>query len=212
MAAMKNSIGFDLVKIMTTFELNDSTECTHLNEWLKTAYELDTFEEHIIEDLFLDIKTSGEYMNEEELKARMVGLIFYTAKVDVPHKIRVFYERPISATVKNHDLAVITDCMVASPIKSSPQTPYFFLQEFKKAKGEKKDPEAQMLTAMLIAQEKNNDGKPLYGGYMIGTSWHFATLIDKNYCVSEKYEATQKSQLKQIVFILRTLKTLILNR
>lgn len=126
MAAMKNSIGFDLVKIMTTFELKDSTECTHLNEWLKTAYELDTFEEHIIEDLFLDIKTSGEYMNEEELKARMVGLIFYTAKVDVPNKIRVFYERPISATVKTHDLAVITDCMAASPIKSSPKTPYFF--------------------------------------------------------------------------------------
>ena len=69
-----------------------------------------------------------------------------------------------------------------------------------------------MLIAMLIAQEKNNDEKPLYGGYMIGTSWHFSTLIDKNYCVSKKYEATQKSQLMQIVFILRTLKTLILNR
>lgn len=212
MAAIKNSIGFDLVKIMTTFELNDSTECTHLNEWVNTSYDLTEFEEHVLGDLFADIEVSGEYMNEEELKARMVGLVFYTAKVDVPNKIRVFYERPISAIVQNHELAVITDCMVASPIKSSPKTPYFFLQEFKKAKGEKKDPEAQMLTAMLIAQEKNNDGIPIYGGYMIGTSWHFTTLIGKNYCVSKKYEATQKPQLMQIVFILRTLKTLILNR
>ena len=209
---MKNSIGFDLVKIMTTFDLSDTQECSHLNDWLAINYELTTFEEQVVEDLFADIEVSGEYMNEEELKARMVGLVFYAAKIDVPHKIRVFYERPISATVQNHDLAVITDCMVASPIKSSPQTPYFFLQEFKKAKGEKKDPEAQMLTAMLIAQEKNNDGKPIYGGYMIGTSWHFSTLIGKNYCVSKKFEATQKNQLIQIVFILRTLKTLILNR
>jgi hypothetical protein len=209
---MKNSIGFDLVKIMTTFDLVDTQECMHLNSWISMSYELDAFEEKVLDDLYLDLKTSGEYMNEEELKARMVGLIFYAAKVDIPNKIRVFYERPISATVQSHDLAVITDCMVASSIKSSPKTPYFFLQEFKKAKGEKKDPEAQMLTAMLIAQEKNQDGKPLYGGYMIGTGWHFATLIDKNYCVSEKYEATQKSQLNQIVFILRNLKTLILNR
>jgi hypothetical protein len=209
---MKNSIGFDLVKIMTTFDLVDTQECTHLNSWIAKRYELDAFEERVLDDLYLDLKTSGEYMNEEELKARMVGLIFYAAKVDIPNKIRVFYERPISANVQSHDLAVITDCMVASSIKSSPKTPYFFLQEFKKAKGEKKDPEAQMLTAMLIAQEKNQDGKPLYGGYMIGTGWHFATLIDKNYCVSEKFEATQKSQLNQIVFILRNLKTLILNR
>lgn len=209
---MKNSIGFDLVKIMTTFNLVDTKECMHLNEWVSTSYEFDAFEEKVLDDLYLDVKTSGEYMNEEELKARMVGLIFYTAKVDIPNKIRVFYERPISANVQSHDLAVITDCMVASSLKSSPNRPYFFLQEFKKARGEKKDPEAQMLTAMLIAQEKNQDNKPLYGGYMIGTGWHFATLIDKNYCVSEKYEATQKSQLNQIVFILRNLKSLILNR
>jgi hypothetical protein len=209
---MKNSIGFDLVKIMTTFNLVDTHECTHLNSWISMSYELDAFEEKVLDDLYLDLITSGEYMNEEELKARMVGLIFYTAKVDIPNKIRVFYKRPISANVQSYDLAVITDCMVASSIKSSPKTPYFFLQEFKKAKGEKKDPEAQMLTAMLIAQEKNQDNKPIYGGYMIGTGWHFATLIDKNYCVSEKYEATQKTQLNQIVFILRNLKSLILNR
>jgi hypothetical protein len=90
--------------------------------------------------------------------------------------------------------------------------PYFFLQEFKKAKGEKRDPEAQMLSAMLIAQEKNNDGKPIYGAYMIGTGFHFTTLIGKNYCVSDKYDAVFKGHLPQIVFILRKLKELILNR
>jgi hypothetical protein len=203
---------YDLVALMTTFNVNDSPECMHLNDWLSANYELSDFEQRILNDLYADIEVSGEYMNEEELKARMVGLIFYAAQIDTPSKIRVFYERPLTATISGHKLHVIADCMVATPIKSSPKVPYFFLQEFKKAKGEKRDPEAQMLSAMLIAQAKNNDGKPIYGGYMIGTSFHFATLIDNNYCVSKKIEATEKPHLLHIVFVLKKLKELILNR
>ena len=63
--------------------------------------------------------------------------------------------------------------------KNSPKSPYFFLQAFKKAKGEKNDPEGQMLQAMLIAQEKNNNQKPVYDGFLIGPNWRFATLHGK---------------------------------
>lgn len=209
--ATKNNLGYDLVEILTTFNLSDSTNCTHLNDWLQATYVFNTTEQEIINDLFADIEVSGEYMNEEELKARVVGLVFYAAKIDVPNRLRVFYERPLSAIVENISLSVVTDCMVARPLRSSPVVPYFFLQEFKKAKGEKKDPEAQMLTAMLIAQYKNNNDKPIYGSYMIGTSWHFTTLIGKEYCVSKKFEATNKQDLLQIVCVLRKLKELILN-
>ena len=208
----RNTFGFDLIKILTTFELNVSSECEHLNDWVSATYELDIFDQKVVDDVFLDIEESGEYMNEEELKARMVGLMFYAAKIDVAGKIRVFYERPLAAEVKGHYLAVITDCMVASPLKSNPIKPYFFLQEFKKARGEKKDPEAQMLSAMLIAQAINADDKPIYGAYMIGTNTHFATLVGKNYCVSKKYEASYKDKLTKIIFILRKLKDLIDNR
>lgn len=202
----------DLVELMTTFNIADATSCEHLNDWLSANYELDSVEQKVLADLYADIEISGEYMNEDELKTRMVGLIFYIAKVDSPNQIRVFYERALSTTIENYHLSVITDCMVATPFKSSPKMPYFFLQEFKKARGEKKDPEAQMLSAMLIAQEKNGDGKPIYGAYMIGTGFHFTTLIGKNYCVSKKYDASYKDHLLQIIFILRKLRELILNR
>jgi hypothetical protein len=221
--AEKKNFGFDLTAILSSFELNDVSECLHLQDWLNTSFALSNTEKEILEDLYLDIRTSGEYMNEEELKTRMVGLIFYASKIDVPNKIRVFYERPLAANVNGISLSVITDCMVATPLRSSPFVPYFFLQvesnrnpdkvgKFKKAKGEKRDPEAQMLSAMLIAQSKNNDNKPIYGSYMIGTSFHFTTLIGKNYCVSDKLDAVRKDELFQIVFILRKLKELILIR
>lgn len=120
--ATKKTLSFNLVDIITAYKLNDAASC----EELEASYELDAFEERILRDLFADIEVSGEYMNEEELKIRIVGLLFYAAKIDVPSKIRVFYERPLSALVGEYNLNVIVDCMVASTIRSSPIAPYFF--------------------------------------------------------------------------------------
>jgi len=51
---------------------------------------------------------------------------------------------------------------------TTPETPYFFMQEFKKSKGDKQDPEGQMLAARIAAQHLNQNGKTLYGSYVIG--------------------------------------------
>jgi hypothetical protein len=209
---MSKNFNFDLVEISRYFDLKYNENCDHLHEWLQKKHELDAFEQRIADDLFEEIVESGEYMNEEELKTQMVSMIFYAANVKVKRKIKVFYERVMSGTVKNAPLSVICDCLVATPRINAPDIPYFFLQEFKKSKGEKKDPEAQMLIAMLIAQEKNKDEKPIYGGYLIGTGWHFSTLIGSDYCVSKKFEATTKEHMIGIIYALKSLKLLILSR
>jgi hypothetical protein len=69
-----------------------------------------------------------------------------------------------------------------------------------------------MLAAMILAQELNQDGKPIYGCWLQGKVWNFTTLIGRDYCVSRLYDATNPEDLRQIVFILRKLKDLILNR
>ena len=79
-------------------------------------------------------------------------------------------------------------------------------------RGDKNDPEGQMLTAMLIAQTLNNDNKPIYGSYIIGSNWWFTTLVGTAYCSSQKLDTSKRADLLQIVFILRKLKELILNR
>jgi hypothetical protein len=96
---------------------------------------------------------------------------------------------------------------VATPTSfNRPKNPYFFLQEFKKEKAMIKTPEAQMLAAMLIAQQQNNNQQPLYGSFVIGAHWHFTTLVEKQYCLSRSFDATNYKDLKQIVFILRKIK------
>ena len=202
-------IGFDILAISEAFNIVKQKECLHLKTWTSAIYEFNESEQQIIDSVHADISETIEAMNEEEIKARMIGLLFYVAHIDIPEKLRVFYERPISAIIGEYSLNVITDCLVAVPKFNLPSRPYFFLQEFKKAKGEKKDPEAQMLTAMIIAQQLNQNDKPVYGSYLIGSNWRFATLIGTDYCISRKFDAENKSDLMQIAFILRKIKDFI---
>ena len=119
----------------------------------------------------------------------------------------------MNAIVKEVKISVICDCLLASPAGiSTPRTPYFFLQEFKKQKGDGNDPEAQMLAAMIVAQFKNNDHKPVYGAWLVGSIWNFTLLIEEKYFVSKKFDASDLEDLKQIIYILRKLKDLILER
>lgn len=206
---------FGLSELAHTFqlEINVLGECETLKDWLNAEYVFNEVEMQILEELYIDVQTDGNYWNEEELKIEMIGLMFRIAKIKVPNNIKVFYEREISAIVENYKLSVKADCLVAAPLPfNSPKTPYFFLQEYKKGRGEAKDPEAQMLTAMLIAQTLNNDNKPIFGSYLFGSRWTFTTLIGKRYCSSVELNATEKTDFIKIICILRKLKTLILNR
>lgn len=136
MAAKKSTrVHFGLSDLANTFqlEINLLGQCTVLADWLTAFYELNDVETQILDELHDDIEIDGNYWNEEELKIEMIGLMFRMAKVKVPNRIKVYYEREISATVEGYDLGVKADCIVATPLPyNTPKAPYFFLQEYKK--------------------------------------------------------------------------------
>jgi hypothetical protein len=209
----KNRLSYDPSDIAQSFGLVINEECQHLGHWLDANYTLDAFEQNLFDQLYAETKVDASYWNEEELKIKMIGILFRVANIEIPKIAKVFYERPLAESVNGYDLAVISDCLVATPLPfNKPTKPYFFLQEFKKKRGEKNDPEVQLLTAMLIAQAQNKDQHPIYGGYLFGTVWNFATLHENHYCVSPEFNATHQDDLLRITFILRKLKELILNR
>ncbi len=207
-----NKIKVDLAEIAQVFDINDQATCPHLTDWLDANILLNDLEQKIFNITYKNIVELGDSWNEEELRVRLIGNLFLIADIEHLNKVRLFYERPLAAVLNGYELSVICDCLVASARLKAPVAPYFFLQELKKAKGEKKDPEAQMLIAMLIAQHVNKDNKPIYGSYLLGTSWRFTTLVGNDYCVSRKFEAANENDFLKIAAILRKLKTLIINR
>jgi hypothetical protein len=204
---------YDGSEVLERFNIKKNMTCLTLKEWLTVQGTLSDVESGILEDVRFDLEKDGRYWNEEELKINFIAFVFYLAKINVADKIKVFYERALSGTVENISISVKVDAMIASPtVANRPKVPYFFLQEFKRSLGDDHDPEGQMLAAMILAQELNADNKPIYGCWLQGKNWNFTTLIGRDYCVSKQFDATDIEDLHQIVFILRKLKDLILNR
>jgi hypothetical protein len=210
MAKVDKPLKYDANHIIGVHGLSRNKTCEILNHLITTSGVL---EDKYIEFLELhreNLDVYGEYWNEEELKMNFLAHIFYVAQLREYKKIDIFYERPLSWEYNGKTERVMCDCLLAKPFGVyAPQIPYFFLQEFKKQK-QNEDAEGQMLLAMLIAQERNANGKPTYGCYLQGKNWVFTTLHDKNYCVSQQFDATQQDDLYQIIYILRHLKQVIL--
>lgn len=186
-----------------------------LKNWLtireEDEYTLTPTQNVIFQDVLELINANVEGWNEEELKIKALSLIFYIAKMEDAPRVKMFFERPIHAVVDAFIIDVKVDCMLATPWgQATPQHPYFFLQEFKQEKKKSLDPEAQMLAAMVAAQEINKNGKPLYGGYIIGRNWFFGVLEGRTYTISNAFNATEEPDLRKIIFILRRLKDIIL--
>ena len=199
--------------ILDAFQLIKHTGNKPLNHWLTATGELTDWQKTLLAIVYQKSLNRIGGWNEEELKMKLVSFIFLIADIDIDGQLATFFERPLSATINKKNLTIICDCFVATPLGfNTPRSPYFFLQEFKKGKGDQADPEGQMLGAMLIAQLRNNDGKPIYGAWLTGSIWFFTILQDKNYYMSTSFDASNETELLQIVFILRKLKDLILNR
>lgn len=204
----------DTDEVLDAFNLERNIGCAILDEWLSTSYELTSGQEEILEEKRQRLSIEGYFWNEEELKMHFLAAIFDMIHFDEKGKIKLFYERPLVSVINGYSFRVVCDVMIATPKGvGSPKKPYFFLQELKKQKGKEQDAEAQMLAAMLVAQFQNeNKSQPVYGCYLQGKNWTFATLHDKNYCVSSQFDATNKVHLYQVIYALKHLKILILKQ
>lgn len=199
--------------LLDAFQIEKIYDGSLMAEWVTAKGELTELQAKLLEDVYQSSFRRVSGWNEEEIKMKLISFLFYIADLEEEGKIGLFFERDLTADIDHKRLFVTCDCLVASPLGlSSPRIPYFFLQEFKKRKRSQNDPEGQMLAAMLIAQHQNNDGKPVYGAWLTGSFWEFAILLGKTYYSSYSYNSVERQDMLQIVFILRKLKELILNR
>lgn len=210
---MKKLNHYDVFEVIDTFNIEKVRNCAHLNHWLAVKGDFTPFEAQLMEQSRNHLELKWNEWNEEELKMHFISLVFFVAQIEVPKRISIFYERKYIGKVNDITISLIVDCMLANMTQSGrPKSPYFFMQEFKQSLGDGHDPEGQMLAAMILAQSINQDDKPIYGCWIQGRFWYFTVLMSKDYCVSKPFNATEADDLLQIVFILRHLKTLILNR
>ncbi|MBL7786437.1 MAG: hypothetical protein JNM36_11070 [Chitinophagales bacterium] len=162
----------------------------------------------MLKEIQTKLSIGADFWNKEELKMKNIGLLLLLAKLEQP--IDIYYSREISASINGILMRCTPDMLLAKGIQGMIETAYFFAEfEDKRCNS---DPIGKMLGAMLIAQANNNNGKPLYGCYVQGRFWFFSVLIGKQYVISNSFNASEITHLHQIIFILRKLKQIILER
>ncbi len=196
-----------LPQLDSTFALEQIRHCPLLDEWLNGQSSISAFERQVLVTLREKLIVGADDWNEVELAYNFIGPIMsfvnYTGR-----KCNFFAERPFSGNVEGIAMRGRPDGMIASGVRV-PGRPYFCFQEYKKEKNPEGDPAAQVLAAMLLAQELNEHRCPIYGCYVKGRDWFFLILREKQYAISEPYIATREDifdifrilkMLKQIIF------------
>jgi hypothetical protein len=182
-----------------------------MTDWLQFEQDLSNREVEISEDLRLRLQDFADFWNEEDIKVFFVVPIIDMVRFYHTGKYRTFMEATIQAEALDVNQTLQTlrgrvEMLVATG-KQDPQTPFFFMNEYKPQLNIASDPKGQLLIAMLAAQAKNNGSNlPIYGLYNIGQNWFFVLLKEKEYVVSRQFDATDKDDLKQIINMLQYVK------
>jgi hypothetical protein len=200
-------------ELIDTFGLQKIKSPTPLmQEWLNVETVFNEAETILIQQLCDEALENIEAWAEEDLKMNFIAFVIRLAGLKATQTIRTFYDKTISATVAGIFLKTKTDFMIAKGILDLAKNPYFHFQEYKRKKDPHGDPMAQLVEAFLIAQEINQNGKPLYGCCVVGRLWYFVIMEDKNYCVSMAYDCTDEKDLQQIIAVLRKFSEILLTR
>ena len=193
------------------FELQKTDEIPMLTNWLQTDITLrseDLYTLHKLSDL---LRANAEHWNEQDLSMHFIGPIFSIVSFTKPYRFNLFAQSTITGVIDNINLTGRVDELIASGYRQ-PETPFFAFNEYKRQTDPNGDPAGQALAAMLVGQSLNDNTKPIYGCYVIGSIWRFMTLEAKRYAISKSYDGTDFEDACQILRILFQLKEYCMER
>jgi len=204
---MKEFSKWTIEEVEETFQVTQIAAVPALTAWSNAANTISPEQEALLSALREKLFAYVHDWNEEELKLKFIGLLIALVDYDSAD-YHVFFERQLTVRINQERLSGVIDCVIARG-KRSPKRPLFCLQEYKPEKHASNDPLGQVLVAMIAAQYLNQDEQPIYGAYVMGRNWYFVVLDHKDYAVSMEYDATKETDLRQIVRMLKQIKTLI---
>ena len=198
----------DRLFLEKTFDLNQVRKHLLLSEWILQCnnYEIDEYENKLLFRMQERLVYRVDDWNEQELIEHFIAPLF--SLIDFNTDVYgMFSERLLKGTIGDYELSGYPDAIVAKG-RRAPEIPYFCFHEYKKEQENKGDPAGQCLAAMLVAQELNNNQRPIYGVVVKGLLWSFLVLQGKAYAISKTYQAIDED-IYDIVKLLKHLKTII---
>ncbi len=203
---MKSFNHWIIDEVEEKFNLRQKETLVPLEEWLNNPETISDSHRQTLLKLRQRLREYVNGWNEVEMKMKFISFLIDMADYDTA-KYHTFFDRPLTATIGTEQINGIVDLLIAQG-KSVPKHPFFCLHEYKPSIPSSKDPTAQTLVGMVVAQQLNQNGKPVYGICVVGRLWYFIVLDQQEYAVSLAYDAT-KDDLFDIFKALLQVKTII---
>jgi hypothetical protein len=204
---MKNFEQWETQDIEIALDFKQVWESELLSEWLAAQTEFSIIEKSQIEKVRKRILQFADYWNEDELKLQAISIILDIVDYQI-EGYNIFSQRYLSSKINEIEIGGRVDFMLAKG-RQKPIKPYFFIHEYKQERKGISDPKGQLLAELAVAQVCNDYKFPMYGCYVIGRNWFFMVLKDKEYAVSNAFNASDED-IYQIIAILRKIKDYIL--
>jgi len=186
--------------LMDWFGIRKCMTLPSLTDWLTVSGELTTSEIDYLTPLKKDMFYFADSWNEYELYGKIIGPVLSLGHLDG--------QRDMTADIGEIRLMGKVDGLLATGFQR-PKRPFFCLNEYKKSFEFRGEPVGQCLAAMLVAQTINHNSNPVYGIYIVGRSWYFCVLKDKEYAASREFDTTE-DDIFEIPKILKKLKTIVI--
>ena len=179
-----------------------------IQKWKEQASKetISDIDQSVLLNLQEPLQWGGKAWNEFELENKFISPLIMLVRFD-DRKIGYFLERKLEGVIGDYELSGIVDGMIATGFRN-PDIPFFCMHEYKKSIENAGMPDAQALSAMMVAREMNNNDKPIYGMYIVGLIWNFMLLEGNEYCISKSYNA-EDGEVFEIFKMLKALKHII---
>lgn len=208
---MKSFEKWETEELERTYGLVVNKKMVLLETWLKSEHKITPRETETLETLRLRLEEYAGFWGKEDIKVFFIMPVVQLVDFCLPPLYRTFMEVTFQAEVT--DVSGKIDVlrgrveMVVATGKQRPQTPFFFLNEYKPQIKSVSDPQGQLLVAMLAAQAKNNGlHLPIYGMYNVGQLFFFMTLHQKEYAVTKGFDAIDIKDLHKVLIMLKFVK------
>jgi hypothetical protein len=197
---------WDLDQLDEAFGLKQIWESDLLQQWENNLVQINDIEKGLLLQLQKSLKRGGRSWNEVELENKFISPLIMLTDID-DEKIGYFLERSLSGIIGDYEVSGIVDGMIATGIRE-PKTPYFCLHEYKRSVENQGSPDGQVLAAMLVAREQNQNKLPIYGLFVVGLVWNFMVLNGNEYCISRTFIA-DNDDIFTIFKMMKALKQII---
>ena len=198
--------GWTLTSLEKAFGIKQVWHSTLMESWQKMEAEITEVDKQILLYLQKSLVRGRRSWNETELENKFISPLMMQAHID-DEEISYFLERNLSAVVGDYQLSGIVDGMIATGFRE-PDVPMFCMHEYKRNMENQGSPDSQVLAAMLVAKEMNQNNHPVYGMFVIGLAWNFIILKDNEYYISNNYVADGE-KIYDIFKMLKSLKQII---